>query len=37
VVDVIAQQARAFDELRNQLAFEIKRHGLQQSPKLSKS
>ena len=29
VVDVIAQQARAFDELRNQLALQIERHGLQ--------
>lgn len=27
-VDVIAQQARAFDELRNQLAFQIERHQL---------
>jgi hypothetical protein len=26
VVDVIAQQARAFDELRNQLASQIERH-----------
>jgi len=37
VIDIIAQQARAFDELRNQLAFQVERHGLRRSSKLSKS
>ena len=35
VVDVIAQQARAFDELRDQLAFQIERQSLERFPKLS--
>src|SRR5450432_4186177 len=35
VVDVIAQQARTFDKLRDQLAFKIERHWPQRSPKLS--
>jgi hypothetical protein len=35
VVDIVAQQARAFDELRNQLAFQIERHELRRSSKLS--
>jgi hypothetical protein len=28
MVDIVAQQARAFGELRNQLAFQIERHEL---------
>jgi hypothetical protein len=31
LVDMVAQQARAFDELRNQLPFQIKRHELRRS------
>jgi hypothetical protein len=35
VVDVVAQQARTFDELRDQFAFKVEGHGLWR-PKLSK-
>jgi hypothetical protein len=33
VVDIVAQQARAFDELRNELSFQIERHWRGRSPK----
>ena len=35
LVDVVAQQARAFDQLDNELAFQIERHELTGFPNLS--
>jgi DNA polymerase-1 len=35
VIDIVAQQARAFDKLRNELAFQVERHKASSLPKLS--